>query len=98
LSFRFRLQNTGRRDGAEVAQLYVKRPGEKYWFFVNFEKRFLRAGESVQLELLANRALLRTYDESVEDWVLRRGDYHFMIGSSLSEPRLSRVIRLNSRY
>ncbi len=96
LRFRFRLKNIGPRDGAEVAQFYVRRPGERYSLLVGFEKCFLSAGAEKWPQFELKRAELRVFDESADAWLFREGEYHFAIGSSINELHLAHAVHLNA--
>lgn len=77
--------NTGKRDGAEVVQLYIRdlvgsitRPVKE---LKGFEKIFLRAGESKTVSFKITPDLLRFYDYDLNH-VAEPGDFTIMIGGS----------------
>ncbi len=77
--------NTGKRDGAEVVQLYIRdlvgsitRPVME---LKGFEKVFLRAGESKTVSFKITPELLRFYDYDLNH-VAEPGDFTIMIGGS----------------
>ncbi|WP_300703349.1 beta-glucosidase BglX [Bacteroides sp.] len=77
--------NTGKRDGAEVVQLYIRdlvgsitRPVME---LKGFEKIFLRAGESKTVSFKITPELLRFYDYDL-NYVAEPGDFTIMIGGS----------------
>ena len=77
--------NTGKRDGAEVVQLYIRdfvgsitRPVME---LKGFEKIFLRAGESKTVSFKITPDLLRFYDYDL-NYVAEPGDFTIMIGGS----------------
>ncbi|MEE4145029.1 MAG: glycoside hydrolase family 3 C-terminal domain-containing protein [Halieaceae bacterium] len=92
LRLSMRLTNSGRRDGAEVVQLYVGPPAAPVPRPVRelkaFCKVFLSAGESrsVAFELPA-RALAYYCPESLR-WRTEDGEYEISIGSSSRDLRL----------
>ncbi len=77
--------NTGKRDGAEVVQLYIRdlvgsitRPVRE---LKGFEKIFLRAGESKTVSFKITPELLRFYDYDLNH-VAEPGDFDLFIGGS----------------
>ena len=77
--------NTGKRDGAEVVQLYIRdlvgsitRPVRE---LKGFEKVFLKAGESKTVSFKITPELLRFYDYDLNH-VAEPGDFDVMIGGS----------------
>ena len=77
--------NTGKRDGAEVVQLYIRdlvgsitRPVME---LKGFEKVFLKAGESKTVSFKITPELLRFYDYDLNH-VAEPGDFTIMIGGS----------------
>ncbi|WP_308442824.1 glycoside hydrolase family 3 C-terminal domain-containing protein [Actinoplanes campanulatus] len=88
---RFRLANTGRRSGTEVAQAYVTLPsvtGEPAKRLAGWSRVTLEPGRSrtVQINLsrsdLAELHLLQYFDATRSDWVTARGTYEFIVGGS----------------
>ena len=79
------LTNTGRYDGAEVVQLYLRdlvgsitRPVQE---LKGFQKVFLKAGESKEISFKITSDLLKFYDYDL-DYVCEPGDFDVMIGGS----------------
>ncbi len=77
--------NTGKRDGAEVVQLYIRdlvgsvtRPVKE---LKGFEKIFLKAGESKKVSFKITPELLKFYNYNL-DFVCEPGDFEVMIGRS----------------
>lgn len=77
--------NTGKRDGAEVVQLYIRdlvgsitRPVKE---LKGFEKIFLKAGESKTVTFKITPELLRFYDYNLNR-VAEPGDFDVMIGGN----------------
>lgn len=86
--------NTGKRDGAEVVQLYIRdlvgsitRPVKE---LKGFEKIFLKAGESKTVTFKITPELLRFYDYDLKQ-VAEPGDFDVMIGG---DSRNVRSVRL----
>ena len=77
--------NTGKYDGAEVVQLYIRdlvgsitRPVKE---LKGFDKIFLKAGESKTVSFKITPELLRFYDYEL-NFVAESGDFDIMIGGS----------------
>ena len=81
----FTVKNTGGREGAEVAQVYVSLPasaGEPPKRLVGWSKVELAAGESKQVTVEVPPQYLSIFDEKKNDWQLVPGEYTFMVGGS----------------
>ncbi|PYH73536.1 beta-glucosidase [Aspergillus vadensis CBS 113365] len=84
------ITNTGDRDGAEVAQLYVSFPEEAdqpVRQLRGFQKVFLRAGEKGLVEFGLRRRDLSYWDVGRQEWVLAKGVYRFWVGASSRDLR-----------
>ena len=86
--------NTGKRDGAEVVQLYIRdlvgsitRPVKE---LKGFEKIFLKAGESKTVTFKITPELLRFYDYDLKQ-VAEPGDFDVMIGGDTRNVRSARL-------
>lgn len=85
--------NTGKRDGAEVVQLYIRdlvgsitRPIKE---LKGFEKIFLKAGESKTVSFKITSDLLRFYDYNLH-FVAEPGDFDVMIGGNSQTVKTAR--------
>lgn len=91
---RCRVTNTGSREGAEVAQLYVHAPGEAVYRpeqeLKGFAKLQLQPGQSARAEFRLDARSFSFYDTGSRSWRCEPGQYELRIGSS------SRDIRLRS--
>ena len=92
----FEVQNTGARDGAEVAQLYVhqnhpslSRPEQE---LKGFKRVFLKAGETQTVSIPLNFGAFAFYSPAQKSWVAEKGDFRILIGGS------SRDIKLHGDY
>ncbi len=90
----FTLTNTGTRDGAEIAQVYVRdvRSGvpQPEKALKGFRKVFLKKGESRVVTLDLPQTAFEFWDPESSGWVLEKGAFEIIIGAS------SRDIRLRS--
>ncbi|WP_297906003.1 glycoside hydrolase family 3 C-terminal domain-containing protein [uncultured Parabacteroides sp.] len=85
----FTLTNTGDREGAEVAQLYVSDPVCSVLRPVKelkgFKKVFLKPGESQQVTLDIPVSSLAFYSESQGQFVVEPGEFILQLGASASD-------------
>lgn len=95
----FDITNTGSRDGAEVAQLYVSakcqgvyRPKKE---LKGFKKIFLKAGEKKTLEIPVERSAFRYFNVKTGQYEIESGEYEILIGASVSDIRLSGTLHVN---
>lgn len=89
------ITNTGKYDGAEVVQLYIRdlvgsitRPVKE---LKGFEKIFLKAGESKTVSFKITPDLLSFYDYDL-NYVTEPGDFDIMIGGSSQTEKTVRLI------
>lgn len=82
----FELGNSGKRNGAEVVQLYVKSQNSPVEMpekeLKGFQKVFLKAGEKKIVHLKINLKDLAYWDISTHSWQVAKGNYKILIGSS----------------
>ena len=93
----FTVKNTGKRDGAEVAEVYAALPasaGEPPKRLVGWSKVWLKAGESKEVSVSVGEKYLSIYDEASDGWKLVPGGYTFMVGGSSQELPLHEKVEL----
>ena len=80
----FTLRNAGARDGAEIAQVYARRPGDPAGVkrLVGFTKLALKAGESKSVSVPMEPLYLSSFDVIQHRWVERPGTYAVMVGGA----------------
>lgn len=85
--------NTGKYDGAEVVQLYIRdlvgsvtRPVKE---LKGFEKTFIKAGGSKNVSFKITPELLKFYNYNLE-YVFEKGDFDVMIGGNSSDVKSTR--------
>lgn len=92
------ITNTGQRDGAEVVELYVHDAKSKverpYKELKNFEKVYLKPGETKSIEMHLSKEAFEYYDAALHKWVLEPGNFDILVGSSSENIRLKESIRL----
>ena len=89
----FTLKNTGERDGAEIAQLYVgkknsalMRPAKELKGFI---KVFLKAGESSAVTIPFDDKTFRCFNVSTNKWEVEGGEYEICVAASVDDVRLT---------
>jgi len=94
----FDLKNTGRRQGAEVAQLYIRdiessleRPVKELKGFKRVE---LEPGKTKRVTFRLNRRSLAFYDAGKMDWVAEPGEFEALVGSSSRDIKLKGTFTL----
>ena len=86
---KFYITNTGNRDGAEIAQLYV---GKKNTGLIRprtelkgFKKVWIKAGEKVLVEIPFDDKTFRYFSTVSDKWEVEDGDYQIYIGKNVSD-------------
>ena len=97
-SVSFTLQNTGDRDGTEIAQLYVRdsyarmvRPVKE---LAGFARVFLRAGEAKRITFTLQPSQFAYLDEDMH-WLIEKGNLELMAGAASDDIRLTGAIRVS---
>ena len=92
----FTLTNTGKMDGAEVAQLYVHaqnpsvyRPAKE---LKGFKKVFLRAGESKTVTIPLDDKAFRYWNSATNRFEVDGGKVDILIGASVQDIRLTGTV------
>ena len=94
----FTVKNTGKRDGAEVAEIYAALPAaaaEPPKRLVGFNKVWLKAGESKEVTVEVNQKYLSIFNVEQNGWQLLPGEYSFMVGGSSQSLPLKQSVTLN---
>src|SRR5437899_2291770 len=94
----FDVTNTGRREGAEVAQVYVTdthsktpRPAKELKGFVKLN---LHAGEKKRVTVTLDRRAFSYYDTNLKQWRAESGDFDILVGSSVEQILLKGKVAL----
>ncbi len=97
----FTVTNVGDRDGAEVAQVYVKdvestifRPEKE---LKGFAKVFLKAGESKRVEIELGKRAFAFYNVDLGDWQVESGEFDILVGASSRDIKLSAKLTVDSK-
>ncbi|MBZ5656613.1 MAG: glycoside hydrolase family 3 C-terminal domain-containing protein [Acidobacteriia bacterium] len=81
----FTVKNTGKRAGAEVAEVYASLPasaGEPPKRLVGWSKVKLNAGESREVSVEVDPLYLSIFNTDQNSWQMLLGDYTFLVGGS----------------
>ena len=94
----FTIKNTGKRDAAEVAQVYVSdcdcrvpRPVKE---LKGFEKIYLKAGESQNVKIILDDEAFAFYDMTTHKFEVEPGDFLIAVGNSSQNLPLTEKITL----
>ena len=96
----FKIKNSGKCAGAEVAQVYVGKPVGQVHRAVRelkgFEKIYLEPGEEKQITIELDKRAFSYYSSGEGEWVVEPGTYHISVGSSSRDLRLRGVVTLDT--
>ena len=88
----FDITNTGKREGDEVAQVYVgdkhakvARPAKE---LKGFAKIHLRPGETGHVTVKLDRRAFSYYDINLKQWHMEPGEFDILVGQSVEQIEL----------
>ena len=94
------VRNTGKRDGQEVVQLYVKHMGSKVERPIEelkgFERVALKAGETKTVRIALKAKDLAYWDAQTKQWVVEDEKVNLMVGASSAGVKLQQTINVGS--
>jgi beta-glucosidase len=93
----FTVTNSGKRAGAEVAEIYASLPAaaaEPPKRLVGFSKVKLNPGESKEVAIDVDAKFLSIFNVDQNAWQLLPGDYGFMVGGSSQDLPLKQSVNL----
>jgi beta-glucosidase len=94
----FTVKNTGKRDGADVAQVYFRHVKssvpQPQLALCGFARLDLKRGESQKVTLEIPAARLRYWDVPQKQYVVAPGHYEFLIGAAADDLRLTLPVTL----
>jgi len=93
----FALENTGKRSGTEVAQVYVRLPnasGENFERLAGWQRVELAPGERKTVHVALEPLALMTFDEAKDAWQRLPGDYSIGVGGSSRDLTLHENVKL----
>lgn len=95
----FVVENTGKRAGSEIAQVYVSLPasaGEPPKRLVAWDKVHLDPGKAKTVELTLNPWYLSIFNADKNAWAIVPGDYKVLVGGSSRDLPLSSAFKMNA--
>jgi beta-glucosidase len=95
-SVTFTVRNTGKRAGAEIAQVYAGLPSsaqEPPKRLVAWERIPLAPGESKTVTLPIDPKFLSIFNEEKDGWELLAGDYQIFVGGSSRSTPLTATVK-----
>jgi beta-glucosidase len=95
-SVTFTVRNTGKRAGAEIAQVYVGLPAEAKEppkRLVGWEKVRLAPGEARTVTVKLEPKFLSIFNEQKDDWELLPGEYKIFVGGSSRNTPLTASVK-----
>lgn len=99
LTVTFSVTNTGKFDGAEVCQVYVRDVESSVYredkALKGFEKVFLKVGETKEVTVRLDKRSFAFYDVERKDWVVETGEFEILVGASSRDVRLSAKVFVN---
>ena len=97
----FTLRNTGARDGAEVAQVYIGCKNGKIFRakkeLKGFAKVFLKAGESRRVTIELDDKAFRFYNVKTGRWEIEPADYQISVAASVSDVKLATTVHVDGK-
>lgn len=91
--------NTGKYDGEEVVQLYVKHQNSPIFKadkeLKAFAKVFLKVGESKSVDLTLDDRSFAYYNIDAKDWSVISGVYTILVGASSRDIRLTQNVNVS---
>ncbi|HEY0306827.1 MAG TPA: glycoside hydrolase family 3 C-terminal domain-containing protein [Acidobacteriaceae bacterium] len=92
LTATFTVKNTGKREGTEIAELYVQVPGENFKRLAGWQRVTLAPGESKTANITIDPRLLSIFDTVAHAFKMPAGEFQFFAGPSSRELPLHSVI------
>lgn len=100
VAVKFRVTNTGGRDGSAVPQIYVA-PLEGGWEspkrLGGWRKVELKRGAKQDVELTIDPRLLAVFDEKDHAWHIAGGAYRVVLGESSADVKLETTVQVRAR-
>jgi beta-glucosidase len=95
----FEVTNTGQREGAEVAEVYVSDTHAKIARPIKelkgFAKVDLKPGETRSIEITLNRRAFSYFDAGKMQWTADAGDFGILVGNSSAHIELEEKVALS---
>lgn len=96
----FDIQNIGKLDGKEIAQIYVCSKNSTVEMPIKqlkaFKKVSIEPNQKVTLNILLEKDAFSYYDTTNKCWKCEKGEFEILIGSSSQDIRLSQSIKIEN--
>lgn len=100
LTLSFKIKNIGDKDGAEIAQIYVRdtestvfRPEKE---LRAFRKVFLKKGEETTVTVELSERAFAYYNVNINNWHTESGDFEILVGASSRDIKLTGKVKVQS--
>jgi len=94
----FAIRNVGKREGADVPQLYLQTiDGEVAPRLLGFQRVSLKPGESRTVTLTVDPRLLASFDTKQRQWRIKGGRYEIALSKDATSPVETRAVTLATR-
>lgn len=94
ISVSFNIKNSGKFEGDEVAQVYIKLPERNIFLPIKELKAFkrlnLKNGQMQNVKIEIDKLKLRYWDETTASFVHPAGEYEVMVGASSEDIRVKK--------
>jgi beta-glucosidase len=98
ISVSFDIKNSGKFEGDEVAQVYVKLPERNIFLPVKelkgFNRLSVKIGEKKKVTIKIDKLKLRYWDETSASFVHPTGEYEVMVGASSDDIRVRKKLSI----
>lgn len=95
LGLTFSIANSGKRAGADVAQVYARVNGVKR--LVGWSRVDLQPGQSRQVAVKVDPRLMASFDVAARNWHVAAGTYDIEVGMDVNRPVLKTKVRLDEQ-
>lgn len=97
---KFKIKNTGKIKGKEIAQIYIKQENPKILKPIKelkgFEKIELEPQEEKEITIELPKSSFEYYNQETKKWAIEEGNYEIQIGKSSEEIVLQEKIKIES--
>lgn len=98
LTVKFKIKNTGKMAGAEIAELYVS-DSESTVFkaekeLKGFEKVYLEPQEEKEISITLDKRSFAFYNVAASDWQVESGEYKILVGNSSRDIKLTAAVSI----
>ena len=92
---KFKLKNTGKRDGEEVVQVYAKFKNDAASKRLRgFDRVAVKAGETKDVEIVIPADDLKLWDMDKHEWAFSGKKVKLQVGASSQDIRLKKNVKL----